>query len=151
MCQCWCGCGGCSKPLPLSEGLPRHRASSPACFSTRQTLAGLSARLGVRDAPKGSTLVAVLATCGLSSWIPHYRVSAQAEQTFQRQTAHASDLPGAPWAVSNDSNALRGIVIWPVRFLYSIRRALRNSVRRVQRSVPLDIALDKTQTRVLIC
>jgi hypothetical protein len=28
MCQCWCGCGGCSNPVPLHEGLPFHRDSS---------------------------------------------------------------------------------------------------------------------------
>src|SRR5580698_10524299 len=25
MCQCWCGCGGCSNPVPFREGLPFHR------------------------------------------------------------------------------------------------------------------------------
>ncbi len=43
MCQCWCGCGGCSNPVPFREGLPFHRDSSPACCNTRHTLAGLTA------------------------------------------------------------------------------------------------------------
>ena len=43
MCQCWCGWRGCSNPVPLREGLPFHRDSSPACFNTRHTLAGLTA------------------------------------------------------------------------------------------------------------
>src|ERR1700730_1981663 len=42
MCQCWCGCSGCSNPDPLREGLPFHSDSSPACRSTRHTLAGLT-------------------------------------------------------------------------------------------------------------
>src|SRR5438270_4036009 len=43
MCQCWWGCGGCSKPVPLRDGLPFHRESNPACCNTRQTLEGLTA------------------------------------------------------------------------------------------------------------
>ena len=40
MCQCWCGC---SKPVALYDGLPLHRDSTPACWSTRQPLEGLTA------------------------------------------------------------------------------------------------------------
>src|SRR5882762_5118481 len=43
MCQCWCGWSGCSNPVPLHEGLPFHRDSSPACCNTRHTLAVLTA------------------------------------------------------------------------------------------------------------
>src|SRR5438105_14473993 len=43
MCQCWWGCGGCSKPVPLRDVLPFHRESNPACCNTRQTLEGLTA------------------------------------------------------------------------------------------------------------
>jgi hypothetical protein len=37
------GCSGCSKPVPLRDGLLFHRDNNPACFNTRQTLAGLTA------------------------------------------------------------------------------------------------------------
>ena len=43
ICQCWCGRNGRSKPLPLREGRLFHRDNNPACFNTRQTLAGLTA------------------------------------------------------------------------------------------------------------
>jgi hypothetical protein len=45
MCQCWCGAGGCWKPVPFLEGFPFHLRSSPAWPSTRQTLAGLTATM----------------------------------------------------------------------------------------------------------
>ncbi len=45
MCQCWCGAGGCSKPVPFFDGLPFHFRSSPARLSTRHTLTGLTATM----------------------------------------------------------------------------------------------------------
>jgi Protein of unknown function (DUF2959) len=45
ICQCWCGCDGCSKPVPFFDGFPLHFRISPARLSTRHTLAGLTATM----------------------------------------------------------------------------------------------------------
>src|ERR1035437_8858493 len=59
ICQCWCGCGGCSKPVPFFEGFPLHFRSSPARFSTRHTLAGLTATMSASSIMNASPPIAL--------------------------------------------------------------------------------------------